>query len=68
MGHKDIKMTMRYAHLADDVKQEAVNLLNGLTSKKDCHKSVTNGQSVETTNTQLSENIPVLKPTLSFLS
>ena len=28
MGHKDIKMTLRYAHLSDDHKQKAVNLLN----------------------------------------
>ena len=29
LGHKDIKMTMRYAHLADDVKKDAVKLLDG---------------------------------------
>ena len=28
LGHKDIKMTMRYAHLAHDVKKDAVNLLD----------------------------------------
>ena len=33
MGHKDISMTMLYAHLAENVKKEAVNMLNGLTSK-----------------------------------
>ena len=27
LGHRDIKMTMRYAHLADDVKKDAVKLL-----------------------------------------
>lgn len=34
MGHKHISMTMRYAHLSENVKIEAVNVLNGLTSKK----------------------------------
>jgi integrase len=29
LGHKDIKMTMRYTHLADDVKKDAVKLLDG---------------------------------------
>ncbi len=27
MGHKDIKMTLRYAHLSDDHKQKAVDIL-----------------------------------------
>ena len=31
LGHKDIKMTMRYAHLTQEHKRNAVNLLNGLT-------------------------------------
>ena len=35
LGHKDIKMTMRYAHLADDFKKDAVNLLDtGLEEQK----------------------------------
>ena len=29
LGHKDIKMTMRYAHLAEDIKKDAVKLLDG---------------------------------------
>ena len=33
MGHKDISMTMRYAHLSEDTKIEAIQVLNGLTSK-----------------------------------
>jgi integrase len=53
LGHKSMTMTMRYAHLSQEKKKEAVNLLNGLTSgvsevKKGpqvsvpmCHKSVT---------------------------
>jgi len=38
-GYKDIKMTMRYAHLSQEHKKRAVNLLNGLTSssKSYCH-------------------------------
>jgi integrase len=31
LGHKDIKMTMRYAHLSQEHKRKAVNLLNDLT-------------------------------------
>ena len=42
LGHKDIKMTMRYAHLSEQHKKDAVNSLNGLTSRARCHKSVTN--------------------------
>jgi len=39
LGHRDIKMTMRYSHLSQEHKKKAVNLLNGLTaSKNDCHK------------------------------
>ena len=29
LGHKDIKMTMRYAHLSEDFKKDAVKLLDG---------------------------------------
>ena len=28
LGHADLKMTLRYAHLAPQVKQRAVNLLD----------------------------------------
>ena len=31
LGHKSIKMTMRYAHLSEDFKKEAVRLLDGDT-------------------------------------
>ena len=31
LGHKDLKMTMRYSHLSQEHKAKAVNLLNGLT-------------------------------------
>ena len=33
LGHKDITMTLRYAHLTQEHKRNAVNLLNGLTAK-----------------------------------
>jgi integrase len=46
LGHKTLTMTMRYAHLAQDHKKEAINLLNGLTAKDNCHKTVTNLLSV----------------------
>jgi len=43
LGHKT--MTLRYAHLTQEHKRKAVNLLNGLTARKvkieDCHKTVT---------------------------
>jgi integrase len=45
LGHKSLTMTMRYAHLAQDHKKEAINLLNGLTAKDTCHKTVTNSLS-----------------------
>jgi integrase len=38
LGHKDIKMTMRYAHLSQENKRKAINLLNELTTKMQCHK------------------------------
>jgi integrase len=44
LGHKDMKMTMRYAHLSQEHKKKAVNLLNGLTPyvKFDKSQMVTN--------------------------
>ncbi len=43
LGHKNITMTMRYAHLSQEHKKEAVNLLNGRAASQNptCHKSVT---------------------------
>ncbi|MCU0592075.1 MAG: site-specific integrase [Desulfobacterales bacterium] len=42
LGHKSLAMTLRYAHLTQESKKKAVNLLNGLTAKAgDCHKNVT---------------------------
>jgi integrase len=42
LGHADIKTTMRYAHLSQEHKREAINLLNGLTGKKSMSRNVTN--------------------------
>ena len=44
LGHKNISMTMRYAHLSQEHKEKAVNFLNGLTASKkpaDSHEMVT---------------------------
>ena len=34
LGHKTMTMTLRYAHLSQEHKRKAVNLLNGLTTCK----------------------------------
>ena len=34
LGHKDLKITMRYSHLSQKHKVKAFNLLNGLTWNK----------------------------------
>ena len=34
LGHKTMTMTLRYAHLIQEHKRKAVNLLNGLTTCK----------------------------------
>lgn len=43
LGHKDIKMTMRYAHLSEDFKKDAVRLLDG-NKKQDSPKMGTIGR------------------------
>jgi integrase len=50
LGHKNITMTMRYAHLSQEHKKKAVNLLNGLTAPANgnCHKTVTSLNVTET--------------------
>ena len=42
LGHSTMTKTLRYAHLTQEHKKKAVNLLNGLTAsnKGDCHKTV----------------------------
>ena len=32
LGHKTMTMTLRYAHLSQEHKKKAINLLNGLTA------------------------------------
>lgn len=44
LGHKTMTMTLRYAHLSQEHKKKAVSLLNGLTKKPVCHKTVTSPQ------------------------
>jgi len=46
LGHKTMTMTLRYAHLSQEHKKKAVNLLNGLTASNGvadstCHKTGT---------------------------
>jgi len=48
LGHADIKMTMRYAHLSKEFAREEIKLLDGLTSgkkKEDGHEMVTSSLS-----------------------
>jgi site-specific recombinase XerC len=53
LGHKTMTMTMRYAHLSQEHKRKAVNLINDLTAPHDPsnnkrHKSVTSCDSAKT--------------------
>lgn len=50
LGHATMTMTMRYAHLSQEHKKKAVNLLNGLTAsvKGNCHKTGTSANVSET--------------------
>jgi integrase len=41
LGHKTMTMTLRYAHLSQEHKRNAVNLLNGLIGKKSMSQNVT---------------------------
>jgi integrase len=38
LGHKTMTMTLRYAHLTQEHKRKAINLLNGLTAGKPVEK------------------------------
>jgi len=51
LGHKTMTMTLRYAHLSQEHKKKAVNLLNGLTNcvKSDMSQNVTNYKSLIST-------------------
>jgi len=52
LGHKTLTMTIRYAHLSQEHKKKAVNLLNGLTASAtgNCHKTVTSLNVTKTAN------------------
>ncbi|MFC1839070.1 site-specific integrase [Thermodesulfobacteriota bacterium] len=63
LGHADIKMTMRYAHLSKEFAREEIQLMNGLTSQTKkaidedstaqnptCHKTVTKSHPVTAVN------------------
>ena len=45
LGHKTMTMTLRYAHLSQEHKKKAVNLLNGLTSTEVMSRNVKNDSS-----------------------
>jgi len=40
LGHKDMTMTLRYAHLSGAHKRQAVNLLNNLTGDQDQEQKI----------------------------
>jgi integrase len=44
LGHSNIKTTMRYAHLSQEHKKEAVKLLDGLTTSNSMSRIVTNSE------------------------
>jgi len=44
LGHSNIKTTMRYAHLSQEHKKEAVKLLDGLTTSNSMSHFVTNSE------------------------
>lgn len=50
LGYKPMVMTMRQAHLSQEHKKKAINLLNGLTTSPagNCHKTVTSSQLPQT--------------------
>ena len=44
LGHSNMKTTMRYAHLSQEHKKEAVKLLDGLTAPNSMSQIVTNSE------------------------
>ena len=63
LGHRDIATTMRYSHLSQAHKAQAINLLNGLTgsAKED-------GQPLRKTDRQTAMSQNVTKTPFSFVS
>jgi integrase len=57
LGHKSLTMTVRYAHLSQEHKKKAVNLLNGLTAPASQSKPATYVISDMSQNVTFSEKI-----------
>jgi hypothetical protein len=55
LGHKDIKMTMRYSHLSKEFAREEIQILNGLTSAKN-KKAASSGTDPIEPVTKVSQN------------
>jgi integrase len=53
LGHRSMVMTLRYAHLSQEHKKRAINLMNGLTApgSGNCHKTVTSSHVSKTATT-----------------
>lgn len=63
LGHKDTKMTNRYAHLSPEHKKKAVSLLDGLTASEEKNHS---GEKVDMSETCQIFDVP--SPSLSVSS
>lgn len=61
LGHKTMTMTLRYAHLSQEHKKMAVNLLNGLTAREKCHKTVTNEENADSISTPHPGYVPEIR-------
>ena len=59
LGHKTMTMTLRYAHLSQEHKKKAVNLLNGLTASKN---KTGNDLSQNVTNDHFDASVPYPHP------
>ena len=55
MGHKSMTMTLRYAHLTQEHKRNAVNLLNDLPAPKQSEKSTFHKRKTESKCPRLSD-------------
>ena len=51
LGHKSLTMTVRYAHLSQEHKKKAVNLLKGLTAP------TTENKPTDYVNSDMSQNV-----------
>jgi site-specific recombinase XerC len=57
LGHKSLTMTVRYAHLSQEHKKKAVNLLNGLTAPASQNKPANYVNSDMSQNVTFSQKI-----------